>query len=287
MNTRPLELERQINSAQSILSTPAAAEAARLEWALAATCGATADAMALREPASGAGTFASTAGMAIFAGAGSPLTQGMAMGLRGPVAADELDAVEAHLRRSGTGFRQLEVCAFADPSLHALLAERGYRVNEWQLVWTRNVPTESLGPPAPNVAVRRVRPGEEELYCRVVLAGVLETEDVPPEAIELILPTAFAAGYELYLAWLGDEPIGGATLCCADGIAFVNGSAVRPAFRRRGAQGTMIRARLDRARELGYSLACSNTMPGTASRRNMERHGFAVAYPKVVMRADD
>jgi len=25
---------------------------------------------------------------------------------------------------------------------------------------------------------------------------------------------------------------------------------------------------------------------GTASRRNMERHGFAVAYPKVVMRID-
>jgi len=38
--------------------------------------------------------------------------------------------------------------------------------------------------------------------------------------------------------------------------------------------------------ELGFSLACSNTMPGTASRRNMERHGFAVAYPKVVMRID-
>jgi hypothetical protein len=33
-------------------------------------------------------------------------------------------------------------------------------------------------------------------------------------------------------------------------------------------------------------VACSNTQPGTSSRRNMERHGFSVAYPKVVMRAD-
>lgn len=30
-------------------------------------------------------------------------------------------------------------------------------------------------------------------------------------------------------------------------------------------------------------LACSNTLPGTASRRNMERHGFSVAYPKLLM----
>ena len=179
------------------------------------------------------------------------------------------------------------MCAFADPTLYALLAERGYRVNEWQLVWTRNVPAESLGPPAPDLTVRRVRAGEEELYCRVVMAGALETEDVPAAAIELILPMAFADGYELYLAWLGDEAIGAATLCFAEGVAFVNGSAVRPAFRRRGAQGSLIRVRLDRARELGFSLACSSTMPGTASPRNMERHGFAVAYPKVVMRADD
>ena len=281
---RSLELERRINAAQSILSTPAGAEAERLEWALAATCRAVADAMALRDPRSHAAAYVSGAGMAIFAGVGSPLTQGMAMGLRGPVTTDELDAVEACLGRYGGGLLQLEVCAFAHPSLHALLAERGYWINEWQLVWTRSVPAESLGPPAPQLVVRRVRKGEEELYCRVVLAGALETEDVPAEAIELILPMAFARDCELYLAWLDDEAIGGAALCFAGGVAFVNGSAVRPGFRRRGAHGSLIRARLDRARELGYSLACSNTMPGTASRRNMERHGFAVAYPKVVMR---
>lgn len=79
---------------------------------------------------------------------------------------------------------------------------------------------------------------------------------------------------------------GGAALAIADGVAFVNGSGVRPAYRRRGAQGALIRARLDRARELGCSLAASCTQPGTPSRRNMERHGFSVAYPKIVMLAD-
>lgn len=286
MTIRPPDLAQQVNAAQSILSTPAAAEAARLEWALAATGRAVAEAMALRDPGSGAGALESRAGMAVFAGAGSPLTQGLAMGLRGPVTPAELDAIEARLRPSGTGPRQLEVCPFADPGLPALLAGRGYRVNEWQLVWTRPVPDRPPAPPPPGLAVRRVRPGEEELYCRVVMAGFLETEDVPGPAIALILPTAFADGHEPYLAWQGDQPVGGASLSHAGGMAFLAGSGVRPAFRRRGAQGALIRARLDRARALGCSLACASTLPGTASRRNMERHGFSVAYPKLVMLAD-
>ena len=286
MAKRPVSLEEQVNAAQSTLGTPAAAEAAKLEWGQAVGCGAVAAAMALRTPTSGAGVYESAAGLAIFAGAGSPLTQGMAMGLRGPVSAAELDAIEAWLRPTEAGARQLEVCAFADPTLFALLAERGYRVTEWQLVWSQAVPREPLAAPPPELSIRRMQPGEEELYCRVTLAAALETEDVPRAAIDLILPNAFAAGCEMYLAWLGDEPIGGATLCLAADVAFIMGSGVRPAFRRRGAQGALIRARLERARELGYQLARSSTQPGTSSRRNMERHGFSVAYPKVVMRAD-
>jgi GNAT superfamily N-acetyltransferase len=246
MNSRRLDLERQINAAQSILSTPAAGDAARLEWALAETCRAVAEAMADRDPH--IGVHASRAGMGIFAGPGSPFTQGMAMGLHGPVRARELDAIEAHLTPSGHGSRQIEVCPFADPSLHELLSARGYRAKEWQLVWTRRVPEAPLGPMPPQLTVRRVLPGQEELYCRVMLAGALETDEVPREAVELILPMAFAVGHELYLAWLGDEAIASGTLSVTDGIAFLNGSAVRPTFRRRGAHGALIRARLDRAR---------------------------------------
>ena len=225
--------------------------------------------------------------MAIFAGRGSPLTQGLAIGLGGgAVTPAELDALEAHLCPDGSGSRQLELCPFAHPSVAALLAERGYRVHEWQLVWTRALSDEPLAPPPPELTVRRVRAGEEERFCRVVLAGFLESEEIPEQAIALLRPTASAHGHELFLAFLGDEAIGGGSLSCADGVAFVNGSGVRPAFRRRGAQGALIRARLARARALGCDVASSSTLPGTASRRNMERHGFSVAYPKLVMLKD-
>jgi len=281
------DLARQVDAAQSILGSAAAREAVRLERALGRCCTAIAEAMARLDPRSGAAARAVTGGVAIFAGRGSPLTQGLGIGLGGvAVTAAELDALEAHLCPDGSGSRQLELCPFADPSVATLLAARGYRVHEWQLVWTRALGDETLAPPPPELTIRRVRAGEEERFFRVVLAGFLESEEVPEEAIALLRPSGFADGHELYFALLGDEPIGGASLSWADGVAFVNGSGVRPAFRRRGAQGALIRARLERARALGCDLACSSTLPGTASRRNMERHGFRVAYPKLVMLKD-
>jgi GNAT superfamily N-acetyltransferase len=285
--SEPVDLARQVDAAQSILATPAAAEARRLERALATTSSHVAAAMARLDPASGAAALALAGGTAIFAGRGSPLTQGLAMGLDGPVTAAELDAVEAHLRPDGRGAVQLELCPFADPTLSAELARRGYRVHEWQLVWTRPLAQETLAPPPPELRIARVEPGQEELFFHVVAAGFLETEEVPPEAIALFRPTAFATDHEQYLAWLGDEAIGGGALAFCDDVAFISGSGVRPAFRRRGAQGALIRARLARAAAFGCTIATSSTLPGTASRRNMERHGFSVAYPKLLMLKDD
>ncbi|MDB4968978.1 MAG: hypothetical protein JWN44_4667 [Myxococcales bacterium] len=286
MSNDELDLARRVDAAQSILATAAADEARRLEQALAVCNRRFAASMARLDPASRASAVDAAGGTVIFAGAGSPVTQGLAMGLRGPVTAADLDLVEAQLCPDGSGARQLELCPFADATLPAELARRGYRVHEWQLVWTRRVPETALAPPPPELRIARVRPGEEELFLRVIMSGFLETEEVPEEVVAMMRPVAFAEQHELYLAWLGDEAIGGATLAWTDGVAFISGSGVRPAFRRRGSQGALIRARLDRARELGCDLACSNTLPGTSSRRNMERHGFSVAYPKLVMLRD-
>jgi GNAT superfamily N-acetyltransferase len=279
-------LARRVDAAQSILATPAAMQARVLERALAECSASTARAMARLDPASGASVLEVAGGLAIFAGAGSPLTQGLGLGLHGVVGAAELDAMERHVCPTGPGPTQLEVCPFVDPSLPALLAERGYRLHEWQLAWTCAIPPARLEParaPDPALCIRRVRPGEEDVFFRCVLAGFLESESVPDEALAMMRPSAFAEGYELYLALVGDEPIGGGTLARHGDVALVNGSAVRAAFRGRGAQGALLRARLDRARELGCTVGYSATLPGTASRRNMERYGFHVAYPKVLM----
>ena len=279
-----------MDAAQSILATPSADLARRLERALAEGSAEIARTMARLDTGSGAAALEIAGGFAIFAGAGSPLTQGLGIGLAGPVTAAQLDAVEAHLvlhgLPHGPGPVQLEICPFVDPTLPALLAERGYRVHEWQLVWTTALdapPPEPVRPADPGLSVRPVRPGEEEAFLRAILAGFLESEDVPAEALALLRPTTAAPRHESFLALLGDTPIGGGALSYAGDVAIISGSGVRPAFRRHGAQGALLRARLARARELGCQVACSSTLPGTASRRNMERAGFHVAYPKLVM----
>jgi GNAT superfamily N-acetyltransferase len=286
MANRELDLARQVDAAQSILDSAAAAQARRLEGALARSSRAVVAAQARLDPGSGAGSRELCGGMAIFAGKGSPLTQGLAMGLGGPVTAAELDALEAFVRPDGKGARQLELCPFAHPTLPALLAARGYRVHEWQLAWVRERGEPLPAAAASELSIRRVEPGQERRYFHAVLAGFLESEAVPEAALAMLAPTAHAEQHELYLAWLGDEPIGGAALSWADGVAILSGSGVRPAFRRRGAQAALIRARLERASALGCELVYSNTLPGTSSRRNMERYGFHVAYPKLVMLAD-
>ena len=291
--TAPMADERglasAVDAAQSILATPAADQARRIEHAFAECARATAVAMARLDPASRAHVEEVAGGLAIFAGAGSPCTQALGVGLSGPVSPRDLDVIEAHLCPDGVGRLQIELSPFADPSLPTLLGKRGYRVGEWQLVWTRAV-SDTVAAPLlasdPALRVRPMRKGEEDLAVRVVLAGFLESDSVPEEAMALMRPSAYADGYELFLALLGDEPIGGGTLTHHARVAFVNGSGVRPAFRRRGAQGALLRARLARARELGCEVVCSATLPGTASRRNMERHGFHVAYPKLAMIKD-
>src|SRR5207248_1433753 len=165
-------LAGRIDAAQSILATPAATEARRLERAYAECSRAIAIARARLEP--GAASIAEVGGgLAIFAGIGSPLTQGLAIGLAGPVTEADLDRIESHLRAGHDAPAQLEIGPFVDPSLPAILATRGYAVHEWQLVWTCDLapapaPAPAPGPaPTPDgVEVRRVGAGEVDLFAR-------------------------------------------------------------------------------------------------------------------------
>jgi GNAT superfamily N-acetyltransferase len=283
------DLARSVDAAQSIRETPLADQARVLEHALARSAAACARAMAKLDPSSRASAVEIAGGIAIFAGQGSPLTQALAVGLDGPVTPADLDAIERHVSPDGRGPKQLEVCPFVDPSLTELLADRGYRVNEWQLTWTRDLGepvTPSTRPVDAEVHVARVKPGEEDTLARAILAAFLESDEVPEEAIALMRPAVYAEGYEPYLARVGDEPAGGATVAHEGDVAIVSGAGVRQRFRRRGIQSLLLHLRLARAKELGARVAYSNTLPGTASRRNMERAGFHVAYPKIVMLKD-
>ncbi|MBI4911885.1 MAG: GNAT family N-acetyltransferase [Acidobacteria bacterium] len=226
-------------------------------------------------------------GFAFFLGPGHPLSQALAMGLAGPLDQADLDRIEAHLSREG-GRPQYELCPLADPGLFQALGQRGYRIQEFQLAWSRVLaPSEEWEAPPPGL---EIGPGRDpEAFLRVVMAGFLECgpEAVPAEVLEAFMPSAKAPGTQLWCASRDGELLGGGTLFLHEGTAVLSGAGVPPRHRRKGVQGALIRARLAAARAAGCDLAVSGTAPGSPSQRNMERHGFRVAYPKVVLLAPE
>jgi GNAT superfamily N-acetyltransferase len=67
------------------------------------------------------------------------------------------------------------------------------------------------------------------------------------------------------------------------GVAWLSGAGVVPAARGRGIQAALVRARLAWGAARGCDVAAAATEPGSASQRTLQRCGFQVAYPKVVL----
>ena len=210
-------------------------------------------------------------------GEAHPLNQ--ALGLIDPVSEPELEAVESFLGPPVV----LELSPGADPALWPLLARRGYRLHQFQQLWTRPLPGAAILPP--DAAIRVAAEQEAGLYSKVVSGGFLERDHweelEPPFALGLDVPEAWG-----FLAFVGDEPAGGGMLGVVDGVALLSGDGVLPRFRGRGLQKALIRARLGFALDRGCDLACASTLPGTASHRAYEACGFRAAYPKVEMVKD-
>ena len=213
-------------------------------------------------------------GFAHFRGEGHPLNQ--ALGLVESVSEVDLKAVEAFLGSPTV----LELSPCADASLWTQLAERGYRLHQFQQLWTRPLP--GLGERVPTGAVRVASVDETDLYNRITCAGFMERDDwqdlIPPFKQSLEVPEAWG-----FLVFQEGQPVGGGMLGIVDGVALLAGDGVLPRHRGHGLQKALIQARLAFAQDRGCDIACASTAPGTASQRSYESCGFRAAYPKVEM----
>lgn len=213
-------------------------------------------------------------GFAHFRGEAHPLNQ--ALGLIDPVTEAELASLESFLGSPTV----LELSPGADPSLWALLAQRGYRLHQFQQLWVRPLAGFEVVSMVPDVRV--AGPREADLYNRVVCAGFMDRDDwqtfEPPFRASLEVADAWGV-----LVFVDGQPAGGGMLGIVEGVALLSGSSVLPRFRGRGLQKALIQARLAKAGSRGCDVACASTAPGTASQRSYEACGFRVAYPKVEM----
>ena len=231
-----------------------------------------------------AGALPVAGGLAVSKGPRSPSSAAFGLGLLGPVPADDLDLVEAHLGALG-GEVRIELCAHADPALAAELGRRGYRIERFLLVLSRTVAPAAApaGRAAGRVRVREILRAEERAFADAFALAHLGRAPAPDDAAEDLLAVPRAEGSACFAAVDGRSIVAVGVASEHERVAILSGAGVVPQWRGRGLHLALVHARLAWAARRGCDLASSAVEPGGASQRTLEQAGFRVAYPKAVM----
>jgi GNAT superfamily N-acetyltransferase len=255
--------------------------ARRIELAEAQAGAAAAVSLGKLRPETGACVKSIAGGLAAYAGAGSPVTQAVGLGLQGEISREDFAQLQSFYFKRNEPVR-VEACPLAHASLFAHFGASGYRVTEFTNVMARRVPDRSETAAGSNgLRVRRVESSQIDLWNLTVAGGFSEARPVSPDLLNVMKAFALAEGVECYLAEIEGRAAGGATLLIRDGVAGLFGASTLPEFRKRGVQTALLHERLGRAAESGCDLAVCLAAPGSSSQRNIARLGFQALYTRV------
>jgi GNAT superfamily N-acetyltransferase len=242
--------------------------------------------LALRRPGVEVAVEEVAGGRAVFAGAGSPLSETKAVGLNGPVTEADLDRME-HVFFSRGEPSRVVVCPLADPSLVEGLGRRGYRLSHFESVLAMRLDeSNSESSATPGILVRPVTPDEADIYARVTAPNFVEPGEPVDEIMEMAATMLEVEHSASFLALIDGEPVGGGAVFMHRGLALFAGAATLPPFRNRGVHAALHYARLAHARRSGCDVAAQGALPGSTSQRNAERRGLCVAYTRALVIRD-
>jgi len=235
---------------------------------------------ALAFPDSGAEWTQIAGTYAMFDGPSSPVTQTFALGMFQPLTHADFDELESFFNSRGADVFH-EVCPMADPSTLALLNERGYRPIEFSSVLYRPISKDSAlsAPLSEHLEVRRIGPGEHDRWAQAASEGWSEFSELADFMYEMgqIMAKRDAL---CFLAELNGAAIATGAMTICDRVALLAGASTVPTSRRQGAQLALLNFRMRYAAEQGCNIAMMAALPGSASQRNAERHGFRIAYTR-------
>lgn len=222
---------------------------------------------------------------AMFDGVSSPVTQTFGLGLFQAADEEQLDKLERFFTDRGAPVCH-EICPLADSSLPALLNHRSYQPIEFTSVMYRPVlrgVSEGF-PRNEKIRVRPVAANEGEVWARTTVKGWSDFPELSCYLLEMAQVARHREDSVSFLAELNGQPIAAGVLCVSGGIALLAGACTVPEFRKQGAQLALLDGRLLYAEAQGCDLAMMCALPGSASQRNAERHGFRIAYTRVKWR---
>ena len=179
------------------------------------------------------------------------------------------------------------VSPFADPSVVRVLTARGWSVGALENVLAREVQRADRFAEAPRgIRIRLAEtPAERDLWATLVAQGFAAPDAPLPAELRVGRAAVEAPSGYFLLAYADGEPAGTGELHTDGGVGWLSADTTLPRFRRRGVQGALQQARLAIARDDGCDIAIAESMPGSASQRNMERLGFRVVYTRAELLA--
>jgi GNAT superfamily N-acetyltransferase len=253
--------------------------ARRLERAEAHSCASFVEARARIAPEAGARWIECGGAYAMFDGPESPITQTFGLGVFEACTPAMLNTIEAFYKECGAPVFH-EVSPLAGVAVAELLHTRGYRPMEFTSILYRDV--EPVPPSV--IDVRLIDPEKEgDVWAETAARGWAPEQ---PELIDFLRDIGrVTAARKDPLCWIAEidgEPGAAGGLNIHEGVALFAGASTVPSMRRRGLQYALLAARMQYAATLGQcDLAMMGALPGSASQRNAERHGFRIAYTRV------
>lgn len=234
------------------------------------------------EPESGAAWIEVAGAYAMFDAVESPLTQTFGLGVFEEIKPEHLDELEVFFtERNAPVFH--EVSPMADPSLIALLNERGYQpIDLTSVMYRRLGSTDEVAGGEPKITTRIIDSGEVELWAKTSAAGwATEYEGLAEFMLNFGKISAQCNGAFPYLAELNGVAVSTGMLLIYDEVCILAGTSTIPEGRNKGAQNALLKARLKFAAERGCTLAIMGAAPGGQSQRNAQKNGFNIAYTRI------
>jgi GNAT superfamily N-acetyltransferase len=194
-----------------------------------------------------------------------------------PVTDDVLDAIAELYAEVGVRY-----CVCVTPSarpgdIRERLLERGFTHGYDWMKFTR--PVDEAFEAATALEVRLVSDSGADEFGRVLMAAY----GMPMSVAPTVAAVPGIEGWSCYVAYDDGEPAAAGALFASGDVGWLGLAGTLPAHRRKGGQGAILAARLERAAALGIETLVTETgvmQEGRPSNsyRNIVRSGFTEAY---------
>lgn len=230
-----------------------------------------------------AGVLRVAGGLAAVMGPGQYVNKVSALGLDEPITDHHLDEIESFFAERSVPV-ELHLCPWVEGADLATLARRDYALCWFRSMYVMEVPAVVQVRDPANFRLEQVDDHNEPTWRRTHSAEFVNDADALRANHEFCTAIRGAGGAIDFIAWIEDVPVGVCSLMVRDDRAWLGGMSTLPRYRRLGVQSLLIRHRLRIARKMGCEIAVSSADVGKESSRNLERHGFQLAYTTFGMR---